>query len=405
MARRQKRLNAARVRSATAPGRYGDGNGLFLEVGQTGAKKWILRIQANGHRRDIGLGSALNVSLAEAREEAEKVRRQVRAGIDVVAERRRPKEEGPPTFREAARRVHAEHLPSWKNAKHGAQWLATLDAYAFPRLGDLPVDQIDGPQVRDVLAEIWLTIPETARRVRQRIGTVLDWAHAKGYRPTEAPTRSISRGLPRQPKQDGHFEAMAWQDVPGFLARLRDLPNGETTKLALEFLILTAVRSGEMRGAGWNELDLTACTWTIPAERMKAGRMHVVPLAPRALEILDTMAARRLSDAPDALVFPGAKPGRPMSDMTLTMLLRRAGAACTAHGFRSSFRDWASEATAFPREVAEAALAHTVGSKVERAYARSDLLERRRALMDAWAAFLTGERGADVLPFARPAAG
>lgn len=395
-------LTATKVRNIKNPGRYGDGGGLWLVVSPTGAKKWVLRLQANGRRRDFGLGSAKDVTLAEAREAAEAIRKQVRAGVDPVAERRKV-EETIPTFREAAHRVHAEHLPSWRNQKHAAQWLATLEAYAFPRLGDLPVDQIDGPAVRDVLAEIWLTIPETARRVRQRIGTVLDFAHAKGWRPTEAPTRSIGRGLPRQPKQDKHFEAMPYDQVPAFLAGLRDLPNSETTKMALEFLVLTAVRSGEMRGLRWSEIDMEAAVWTIPGTRMKAGKAHTVPLAPRAIAILERMAELRTSAAPDALVFPGAKPGRPMSDMTLVMLLRRAGVACTAHGFRSSFRDWAAECSPQPSEIAELCLAHTVGSAVERAYRRSDLFEKRKALMTAWASFCTARQGADVIPFARPA--
>jgi integrase len=253
--------------------------------------------------------------------------------------------------------------------------------------------------VRDVLADIWLKIPETARRVRQRIGTVLDWAHAKGYRPTETPTRSISRGLPKQPKVTQHLAALAWEEVPSFLNKLRETKAGEPMRLAFEFLILTAVRSGEMRGARWEEIDLEARLWTIPGQRMKAGKTHLVPLSARAMAILGRMRElRRGEDQP--LVFEGAKLGRPMSDMTLTMLLRRMKVNATAHGFRSSFRDWTAEATNFPREVAEAALAHAVESKVEAAYRRSDLLDKRRKTMDAWADYCGSSVG-KVVPLSR----
>jgi len=390
------KLTTVRVRSLKEPGRYSDGQGLMLVVGKDGSRKWVLRVQADGRRRDFGLGAAAQVTLAEARDAAATIRKQVKAGQDPRAEKRRARETIP-MFRDAALQVHAEHKPSWKNAKHAAQWLASLEQHAFPALGLVRIDKIDGPMVRDVLAAIWLTIPETARRVRQRIGTVLDWAHAKGYRQFEAPTRSISRGLPRQPKVREHFAAMPHADVPNFLNRLQSTDKaGETVRLAFEFLILTAVRSGEMRGARWDEIDLVTRLWAIPAQRMKAGKTHVVPLSARAAAILVRMQElRRGGD--QTLVFEGAKLGRPMSDMTLTMLLRRMGAGVTAHGFRSSFRDWAAEATNFPREVAEAALAHAVESRVEAAYRRSDLLEKRRKLMEAWASYCEGS-GSKIVP-------
>lgn len=395
------RLTAAKVRSLKEPGRYGDGGGLYLEVGEGGARKWILRIQQNGKRRDLGLGSANDVTLAEARDAADTMRKQVREGLDPKAEKRKAKKVAPPTFRECALQVHKEHAPSWKNEKHGAQWLSTLERHAFPELGDLPVDQITGPMVRDVLAAIWLTIPETARRVRQRVGVVLDWAHAKGWREAEAPMRSVSKGLPRQPRKDNHFAAMPWQEVPEFLTKLEGTAQaGEPVKLLFRFLILTAVRSGEARGAAWGEIDQEAKLWTIPGSRMKGGKAHVVPLSPAALTVLERALALRSGDDPAELVFPGAKPGRPMSDMALTMLLRRMEIEATAHGFRSSFRDWASEATNFPREICEAALAHVVGGRVERAYARSDLLEKRRKLMDQWARHCSQTAG-KVVPMAR----
>lgn len=380
------KLTALKVQRAK-PGRHGDGGGLYLVVSDTGARKWVLRIQKNGKRHDLGLGSANDVPLAEAREAANDIRRAVRQGDSPLARRHRARQ-SIPTFREAAAMVHEEHRPSWKNPKHAAQWLSTLETYAFPRLGDLPVNQIDGPMVRDVLADIWLTIPETARRVRQRIGTVLDYAHAKGWREAEMPLRAVSRGLPKQPKKNGHFAAMHWQDLPAFLTNMEQtLKAGETVRLAIEFLVQTAARSGEVRGARWSEFDLEEKTWSIPADRMKAGEAHRIPLSDRAVEILRRMAELRRTDDQDSFVFEGQKPGRPLSDMTLSMPIRRAKLGITVHGFRSAFRDWAAERTSFPRELAEKALAHTVRNKVEAAYQRGDLFDKRRELMDAWAQY------------------
>lgn len=252
------KLTATAVKAVREPGRYPDGDGLMLFVDGNGARKWVLRIQLNGKRRDFGLGSTKDVTLAEAREGAAALRKQVLAGIDPVAEKKREREPIP-TFAAAARRVHEEHKRGWKNGKHQAQWIATLETYAFPKLGDLTVDTIEGPAVRDVLAEIWLEKPETARRVRQRIGTVLDWAYAKGFRATEAPMRSLSKGLPRQPRKgDRHHAALPYTEVPAFLAKLREWVS--LGRLALEAALLTAARSGEVRGATRSELDLEAAT-------------------------------------------------------------------------------------------------------------------------------------------------
>ena len=383
------KLTVLGVKKAGA-GRHGDGGGLYLVVSDTGSRKWVLRIQVNGKRRDIGLGSATKVGLSEAREAAEDMRRAIRRGDDPVAARKRAKD-AMPTFREAAEMVHKEHLPSWKNEKHAKQWLSTLEAHAFPRLGDLQVNKIDGPMVRDVLADIWLTIPETARRVRQRIGTVLDFAHAKGWREAEAPLRSISRGLPKQPRVREHFAALPWREVPDFIANMATkLKASDTVLLAIEFLILTAARSGEVRGATWSEFDLEVGAWSIPADRMKAGRAHRVPLSDRAVEILDQMKALRRTTKTNAFVFEGKKLGRPLSDMSLTMPIRRASLPITVHGFRSSFRDWCAEATSTPREIAEACLAHVVKDAAEAAYARTDHFDKRSILMQSWSSFCTG---------------
>lgn len=384
------KLTALKVKRA-APGRHVDGDGLCLVVSETGARKWVLRIQVSGKRKDIGLGSAKTVDLAAARALAFSMRQSYKRGEDPLLERRKAKDTIP-TFSAAAMMVFEEHKPSWKNSKHAAQWLSTLKTYVFPMLGDLPVNQIDGPMVRDVLAEIWLTIPETARRVRQRIGTVLDFAHAKGWREAEAPMRSVTKGLPKQPKGKSHHSAMPWQKVPDFVSNLSErLSAGETVLLAIEFLILTAARSGEVRGARWSEFDLEAKCWDIPPERMKAGEAHRVPLSDRAVEILHRMSEFRRIDKRDGLVFEGHKQGKMMSDMTLTMPLRRAEIDATIHGFRSSFRDWVAEGTKFQRELAEKALAHKLGDATEAAYQRGDMLEKRRELMGAWAEFLQGD--------------
>jgi len=392
------RLTATQVKALSAPGRYPVGDGLMLEIGATGSRSWTLRIQVNKRRRDIGLGSAKDLSLNDARERAAEIRKQVRAGIDPVAERKREREPIP-TFRAAAKAVHEERKATWSNGKHQDQWLATLEQHVFPRIGDKLVTDIDAREIDDVLVRIWNVVPETARRVRQRIEAVMRRMAVKYPGLVIVPDfKAIVDSLPKQPKRDGHFVAMAYKNVPALVTRLRQ----EVTwsRLALEALILTGVRSGEIRGAERKELDLDAAqpTWTIPAERMKAGKEHIVPLSPSAVAVF--VKALELS-ASKTLVFPGRNPKRPMSDMTLIKLLRDLDVKVTVHGFRSSFRDWAAEETNFPGEIAEAALAHTVQNKVERAYKRTDFLAKRRQLMTAWANYIEGVP-AKVIPLPAP---
>ena len=375
------KLSVTAVKAATRPGRLGDGDGLYLVVQPGGSKSWVCRVQKHGMRRDFGLGSASKVSLADARERAREIRGWVEQGLDPIFERR--KEQGIPTFREAAAKVLASYRKTWRNEKHEAQWSSTLKAYAFPHIGDIQVNAITGPMIRNLLAEIWLTKPETARRVRQRVGTVLDWAYASGYRDSEAPMRAVTRGLPRQPKKEGHFAAMPFDKVPAFFVRLRERES--FSRLALQFAILTAARSGEVRHATWEEIDFDAALWTIPKERMKTQREHIVPLTAPALRILERCNELRLANC--QLVFPGARRNAPLSDMTLTKLLKEMKEPYTAHGFRSAFRDWVSETTNHPGDVAEAALAHVVKNKTEAAYRRGNLLEKRRGMMKDWAAF------------------
>lgn len=382
----EKALSAATVRGAAKPGRYADGNGLYLVVDPSGAKRWVLRVVAQGRRRDIGLGGVKVVSLADARELAAGYRRIARDGGDPLAARRRA-QATVPTFEAAATAVHSEQAAGWRNAKHAAQWLSTLREYAFPVIGQRRVDQIDTPDLLKVLSPVWLTKPETARRVKQRLSTVFDWAKAAGHRSGENPVDGVAKGLPKQYDRAAHMTALPYADVPAFVARLHGGDGGELVRLAFELLIVTVTRTGEVLGARWPEINLDAAVWTIPAERMKAAREHRVPLAPRCVEIL-----RRIGELAPAseLVFPGRSDGKPLSNMVFLMTLRRMEVECTAHGFRSSFRDWASERTNFANEVCEAVLAHTVKSKVEAAYRRGDLFEKRRQLMASWADFVCG---------------
>ena len=369
------------------PGRHADGGGLYLEVGATGSASWLVRMQKAGKRRDFGLGSADKLTLAKAREARDLVRGQFEAGLDPVAERR--KADGIPTFRVAAATVHKAQKTAWSEGKHGDQWIRSLELYAFPRIGDVPVNKIDRHEILDVLLPIWVEKNETARRVRQRIGSILDWAFVKGFRETEAPMRALSRGLPRINAERGHFEAMPYADVPGFVARLRE--GDSMGRLALEALVLTAARSGEVRGATWSELDLDGALWSIPAERMKGNRPHLIPLSPAAVAVFRRALALRTGDA--ALVFPGLVKGKPISDATMGKVVRVMGSTAKPHGFRSSFKDWCGEVAGFPNELSEAALAHAIGNKSEAAYRRGTLLDRRRVMMNAWADYCGGGRG------------
>ncbi|QJB67991.1 tyrosine-type recombinase/integrase [Parasphingorhabdus halotolerans] len=377
-----KQLTATKIRNLKEPGRYSDSDGLTLILTGPMKGRWNLRVQVNGRRRDIGLGSLGVVSLAKAREAAFLIRKDIHNGLDPVAERQKAKLIVP-TFKEAAIRVHEEHRKGWKNGKHQKQWIRTLEKYVFPKIGNRLVNDMEGPTMRDVLSPIWLEKPETARRVKERIGLVLDWSYANGFRSSEAPLRSVGRGLPKQPKQDGHFAAMPYEQLPLFLASLRSKEN--VSRLALEFLILTATRSGEVRGAKWDEIDIRSRLWTIPAERMKAGKAHSIPVTDAAVVVLERA---RIYYAPVSnLVFPGKNVKRPLSDMTLLKVLRVAELPYTVHGFRSSFRDWVAEQTSYTGEVAEAALAHAVANKVEAAYRRTNYLEKRRDLMRDWEQF------------------
>ncbi len=375
-------------------GRYADGNGLYLHVRASGSRSWTLRLLIRGERKDIGLGGVSTTTLAEARETAAQMRKIARAGGDPVAERK-SKQARAPTFWQAAFCVHEARKVTWRNAKHAAQWLSTLERYAFPVIGERPVDEIQSGDVLKVLGDIWLTKPETARRVRQRISTVLDWARNAGHRHGENPCVGVERVLPKQPERARkRHAAMAYDAVPAFLQRrLPALEIGLSSRLALEFLILTAARTSEVLEADWSEMDLDAAVWTVPASRMQAGKEHRAPLSDRACDVL--REAARLSDGA-GYVFPGAKRGRPLSSMALLMAHRRAGLDVTPHGYRSSFREWADERSSAPHAVVEAALAHTIEHKGAAADRRTDLFAKRRELMQAWARYVAQPK-AEVL--------
>ncbi len=381
MAHPDKALTAVRAKNVTIAGRYADGNGLYLVVDPSRAKRWILRTVVQGRRRDIGLGSLKLVSLAEAREKALAYRKIARDGGDPMTEARKAPM---PTFAEAADAVHAEHSVAWRNKKHIDQWISTLRAYAIPVIGSSRVDQIDSPDVLRVLSPIWMTKPETARRVRQQIGTVMDWAKAAGHREGENPIDGVLKGLPKQPNNKKHHAAMPYNRVPAFVQRLQAEPG--LPALALELLVLTATRTNEVLRATWDEIDVASGLWTIPAARMKANRDHRVPLSSRSLDIV--RQSKQLC-AGSRYVFPSRNSSQPLSNMALLMMMRRMGEVVTVHGFRSAFRDWAAERTNFSREVCEMALAHTIKDKAEAAYRRGDLMEKRRLLMVAWGQFIS----------------
>ncbi len=382
-------LSAVKVRTIKKPGRYADGNGLYLIVDPSGARRWILRTIVQGRRRDIGLGGTRLVSLADAREMANTYRRVARNGGDPIVDLRKARRVVP-TFADAVNTVHAEHAGAWKNDKHRAQWLNTLIQYAIPLIGDRRVDEIDTPDILKVLAPIWLTKSETARRLKQRMHSVLDWAKASGYRTGDNPVDGVVKGLPKRPDRVNHHAAMPYAEVSDFIQAIRDSAFSEPAKLAFEFLILTAARTNEVLGSRWEEIDLERKVWIVPPSRMKAGREHRVPLTPRCVEILGR--AKEVADESE-YVFPGRKSTEPMTNMVFLMALRRMDISVTVHGFRSAFRDWAAERTNFPREVCEMALAHTIKDKTEAAYRRGDLFEKRRALMNAWTSFATSDPG------------
>jgi integrase len=389
------KLNAARLRALTKPGTYGDGSGLYLQVRGPTNRSWVYRFKLHGRAHLMGLGTVHDVSLAEAREAAAAARKLVRQGVNPIDQRRAARADGAVTagltFAQVANAYIAAHERSWRNAKHRQQWRNTLDTYADPILGKLSVAQVKVGDVLRVLEPLWQDKTETASRLRGRIEAVLDYATARGWRTGENPARwrgHLDNLLPARSKvaKVEHHAALPWREIGEFVTALAEEEG--ISALALRFAILTAARTGEVIGTRWYEIDMGEAVWTVPAGRMKAAREHRVPLSESALDVVREMAKLRTNPKVDGFVFPGGRPGKPLSSMALLMLLRRMGRGeLTAHGFRSTFRDWCAEATNYPREVAEAALAHTLRDKTEAAYQRGDLMEKRRRLMAEWAAF------------------
>jgi integrase len=391
MAKTYEKLSAMAVSRATTPGYYNDGAGLYLQVSKTGTKSWIFRFKIVGRSTEMGLGALHTITLAQAREHAKACRESLLAGVNPLESRNAKKLSAAldrvkaMTFDQCARAYIDAHKGSWKHEKHVAQWEASLRNYVSPIIGELPVASIDTPLVMKVLQPIWETKTETATRVRSRMQNILDWATVSKFRAGENPARWRGHldhllANPTKVAKVTHLAALPWQEIGAFMVDLRQRQGSGAR--ALEFAILTAARSNEVRGAQWSEIDLTAALWTIPAERMKGGREHRVPLSTSALALLSSM--------PDVgeHVFPGLSGDTSMSDATLTAVLRRMDRSdITVHGFRSTFRDWCSEslANSFPREVCEHALAHSLPDKVEAAYRRGDLIEKRKVLMQVWA--------------------
>jgi len=409
MVRRVRILNAQQVQRASNPGYYFDGAGLYLQVAKGGSKSWVLRYVIAGKAREMGLGSLVTYSLAEARDRATAYRKMVDDGTDPIEHRKltllnkRTADANIITFDEAAKRFIAANESGWRNPKHGAQWRSTLANFASPVIGDLPVSAVTTAHVLRILEPIWSTKTETATRVRGRIEKVLDWAKVQGYRSGDNPALwrgHLSEALPKPSKvaKEGHHAALPWAEIGAFMAVLKAMPG--IAARALEIIILTATRTSETLNAKWTEFDLDAGLWVIPKERMKSFREHRVPLSESAIRIL-----RDLPHVND-YVFPGAKENAPLSNMSCLAVLKRLGLTdLTVHGFRSTFRDWISESTAYPRDVAEMALAHTIEDKSEAAYRRGDLIEKRRALMSDWAVHCATIRAADtVVPIRSKAA-
>jgi integrase len=367
----------------TQRGRYACGHGLYLQISEWGTRSWIFRYRRDGRSRHVGLGSCTYITLAEARDKAFEYRRLLAKGGDPLDERRGAKleqqraEARAKTFKDVALEYIDAHEDTWRGNASRKQWLASLEQHAFPKIGAISVADINVTDVLSVLDPIARIIPETANRIRHRIAKILDWAHARDLRPNDNPARRPNL-LPKRKPERAHFAAMAYTAVPSFMHELRQRPS--MIAQALEFLILTAARPGEILGMRWGEVDLSAATWTIPATRMKSGRVHRVPLSGHAVELLAGLP--RHGDYVFLARFAGAKPNNPHG---MRRLLQRMGhKGLTAHGFRASFKTWASERTNFPRELIEAALAHVIGDAAEQAYSRGDMLARRRQLMESW---------------------
>ena len=396
MARKARTLAATWVKAVVKPGTYPDGGGLSLRVHPSGSKNWVVRTTIKGKQTNIGVGGYPEITLLKARNLAESKIKEIKAGKNPVAANREVKREtlriaSIPTFRQAAQDTFNLNKGKWRSERHTEQWLTCLERYAYPVVGDKRVDQITRSEVLEVLRPIWDTVTETAYRVRQRMEAVFGYAIANEWRDSNPADKTVSKALPHSPRQKHHHAALPYADVPAAIRAAHESTADQVTKLAFEFMVLTAARAGEARLADWSEIDLDAATWTIPAHKMKGNRTHRVPLSDRAVTILQEAKA---FDQGNGVVFPSSRNGKPLSDMCFTNLLRRLEIAAVPHGFRASFKDFALETfEAYGPLLSEAALAHKLGSTLESTYTRTDLLEQRRPLMQSWGIYV------DALPF------
>ena len=383
-------LTALKIKKLTIPGRYADGNNLYLEVDKSGARRWTLRVTILGRRRDMGLGGISTVSLEEARELAYQYRKIARSGGDPILERQ--KNRGlQTTLIYCTKKVHEINLPTWKNEKFAKQWLSSLEHHVFPTIGKLPISQVTSADILRVLTPIWNTKGDTAKKIKQRLRMIIKWARAQGYFQGDDPVELAEQALPKQLKSDDHHKSLEFEKLPEMITNLRKSKISLPTKLALEFTILSACRTSEVLNAKWEEIDLTKLIWSIPSERMKGGKVHQVPLTDRMTVILND--CKKLKTNND-LLFPSEINGEALSNNTMRLALKkRLKVDATVHGMRSSFKDWASETTNFANEVSEMALAHKISNKTELAYRRRTLIEKRRHLMQKWSDYLNNKEG------------
>ena len=383
------RLTALKVKKANAKGRYPDGNCLYLVVGESGAKHWLLRIVVRGKRRDMGLGSASLVDLEEARDLARRYRKIAREGGDPIQERQR----GRGLFvsvKDAALKVHTLNAPSWKNEKHSDQWISSLERHVFPMIGDTAISEVTSADILRVLSPIWVEKSDTAKKIRQRLRMVIKWAKAQGYYEGEDPVELAEQALPRIKPSGEHFKSASYEELPQIVSQLQSSQVSLPTRLALEFLILSACRTTEVLEAHWSEIKLDKRLWVIPAERMKASKPHEVPLTDRMMDLLEVAGSLKLDNG---LIFPSQINGKALSNNTLRLALqKRLKVDATVHGMRSAFKDWAAETTGYANEVSEMALGHAISSKVEAAYRRGNLLTKRKQMMADWADHVAGKQ-------------
>ena len=383
-------LTALKVRKLDIPGRYADGNNLYLEIDKSGARRWTLRVTVLGRRRDMGLGGVSTVSLEEARELAYQYKKIARSGGDPILERQKNKGLQT-TLIHCAKKVHQINLPTWKNQKFAKQWFSSLEHHVFPTIGKLPISQVTSADILRVLTPIWNTKGDTAKKIKQRLRMIIKWARAQGYFQGDDPVELAEQALPKQLKSDDHHKSLEFEKLPEMISNLRKSKISLPTKLALEFTILSACRTNEVLNAKWEEIDLTKLVWSIPSERMKGGKVHQVPLTDRMTVILND--CKKLKTNND-LLFPSEINGEALSNNTMRLALKkRLKVDATVHGMRSSFKDWASETTNFANEVSEMALAHTISNKTELAYRRRTLIEKRRQLMQKWSDYLNNKKG------------